>query len=508
MTFQRSRNQQLLRRFLVVVCFTLLGFAVMGYHPGLEDDGIYLSALKADLNPALYPYNSEFFRLQVQATIFDSSMAGFVRATRIPVAWSELLGQLICIFLILWACHSIAMRLFKTAPAQWSAVAMVAAMLTLPVAGTALFLVDQHLHPRTVATALILWAAAKVLEGKKRPAVFLLALSALMHPIMAALGISFCLFLALALSERVNAWAESPQRAERDREPAHAGNTFAAVAPLGWVFAVGTPGWHEALKAHDYYFIYTWTWYEWLGAIAPLVLFWLLWRWAHRRGEKALARFGLAVFAYGVFQQTVALVMLPPLGWMRLTPLQPMRYLHLVYFAMALGGGGLLGQFLLKRSTWRWVVYLVVINTGMLYCQEAQFPASRHIELPGLASSNDWMQAFDWIRQNTPRDAYFALDPHYLDEPGEDYHGFRALAERSSLADAVKDAAVVTQIPSLGGVWLEQVQAQQGWRRFQIDDFERLKKQYGVNWVMVSNPAPAGLDCRWHNRTLTVCQIP
>ncbi len=480
----------------------------MGYHPGLEDDGIYLAAVKADLNPALYPHNSDFFRLQLQATIFDSSMAGLVKATRIPVAWAELLGQLLCIFIILWASHSIARRIFKTAPAQWSAVAMVSAMLTLPVAGTALFLVDQHLHPRTVATALILLAAAKIFEGKKRPAIFLLALSALMHPIMAALGISFCVFLALAAIQRVNTWMEKRGSSVRGREPARAGATFAAAAPLGWVFTGGSPGWQEALKAHSYYFIYQWAWYEWLGAIAPLVLFWLLWRWARRRGEKVLAQFALAVFAYGVFQQAVALAILPPLGWMRLTPLQPMRYLHLVYFAMALVGGGLLGEFLLKKNTWRWVVYLAVMNAGMLYCQEVQFPASRHLELAGLAPRNDWIEAFDWIRQNTPQDAYFALDPHYLDEPGEDYHGFRALAERSSLADAVKDAAVVTQIPSLGGVWLEQVKAQQGWSRFQIDDFERLKQQFGVDWVLVSNAAPAGLDCRWHNRRLAVCRIP
>jgi hypothetical protein len=238
-----------------------------------------------------------------------------------------------------------------------------------------------------------------------------------------------------------------------------------------------------------------------------LALFCMLWRWARRRGEMELARFGLGVFAYGVFQQVLALVVLPPVGWSRVTPLQPMRYLHLVYFAMALVGGGLLGQFVLKKSAWRWLVCMAVLNTGMLECQMAQFPASRHLELPGMAPRNDWIQAFEWIRQNTPHDAYFALDPHYLDEPGEDYHGFRALAERSSLADAVKDAAVVTQIPSLGEVWLRQVVAQRGWARFQVADFERLKQQFGANWVVVSNPAPAGLRCPWHNGAVTVCQI-
>ena len=47
----------------------------------------------------------------------------------------------------------------------------------------------------------------------------------------------------------------------------------------------------------NYLFLYHWAWYEWLGALAPLVLFWLLWRFARKRGETLLARFALAVFA-------------------------------------------------------------------------------------------------------------------------------------------------------------------------------------------------------------------
>ena len=60
------------RRFhdsLFILLLTAAGFAAMGYHPGFEDDGIYLSAVKSDLNPALYPHDADFFRLQVQATV-------------------------------------------------------------------------------------------------------------------------------------------------------------------------------------------------------------------------------------------------------------------------------------------------------------------------------------------------------------------------------------------------------------------------------------------------------
>jgi len=110
----------------------------MGYHPGFEDDGIYLSAVKLQLNPTLYPHDSEFIRLQMQATVFDDLIAQSVHWTKLPVVWSELLWQFAALFLILWASRQIAARLFRQVHAQWSGVAMVAAMLTLPVAGTAL----------------------------------------------------------------------------------------------------------------------------------------------------------------------------------------------------------------------------------------------------------------------------------------------------------------------------------------------------------------------------------
>lgn len=484
------------RNILLILTFSVLAFAVMGYHPGIEDDGVYLSAVKGDLNPALYPHDSEFFRVQLQATLFDKWVAGFVHWTHIPVAYTEFLWQFASIVLIILGCWSIARQLFQEPLAQWAGVALVASMMTLPVAGTALYLADQHLHPRNISTALILLAVSFILAGKRWLAVPLLILSFVLHPIMAALGISFCFFLSMALLEPVHVWLRSLR------------GSLAAAAPLGWMFESPTPVWRRALETRTYYFLYKWTWYEWLGALAPLLLFWLLWRVAEKHGETHLSRFALAIFAYGVFQQAVAMIMLGSPALVRLTPLQPMRYLHLIYFFMALVAGSLLGKYFLKASIWRWAIFLVIINAGMFATQRVLFSASEHLELPGRAETNPWLQAFAWIRINTPTDAYFALDPNYLGAPGEDYHSFRALAERSQLADAIKDTAVVTQVPDLGPVWDRQVSAQAGWSNFKLADFERLKSEFGVDWVLVGYPQPAGLPCSWHNQTLSVCQIP
>jgi hypothetical protein len=493
---------------LGILFFALLGFAVMGYHPGIEDDGVYLAAIKSHLNPALFPHDAQFFHLQTQATLFDNGIAAFVKCTGIPLDVSEMLWQFASILLILYSCWRIASQLFDEKCARWAGIAMTAAMLTLPVAGTALYLADQHLHPRNLAAGIILLALSCILAGKRWMSVPLLMLSLVVHPIMAAMGISFCFFLTLTTSEaahlKLQRWSSTCHGIWRKIRPESA----LAAIPLGWIFEPTSSAWRKALATRTYYFLYRWTWYEWLGALAPLALFWLLWRISLRQGNTPLARFAQAVLAYGIFQQSVAMLMLAPSSPVRLMPLQPMRYLQLVYYFLTLIGGCLVGKYLLKTRVWRWAIFLLAINLGMFLAQRQLFASSNHLELPGRRSGNPWLQAFSWIRENTPRDAYFALDPYYLAMHGEDYHSFRALAERSQLADAIKDTAVVTQVPELAPEWNRQVEAQAEWAHFQLADFQRLKADFGVNWVLVNYPQPVGLPCPWHNQLLAVCQVP
>src|SRR2546426_948270 len=139
--------------------------------------------------------------------------------------------------------------------------------------------------------------------------------------------------------------------------------------------------------------------------------------------------------------------------------------------------------------------------------KQETFPASPHLEFPGTVSQNPWLEAFAWIRQNTPPDSYFALDPYYMERPGEDFHSFRALAERSALANYVKDPSVATQVPRLAPRWLEEVTAQEEWRHFQAADFQRLKNRFGVDWVVLEGNAAPGMDCPYHNELLRVCRI-
>jgi hypothetical protein len=487
---------------LLLALLTVFAFLVMGYHPGLEDDAFYLAAIKRNLNPALFPHDAEFFRLQFQATIFDKLIAWSARRlSHVPLAWAVLLWQFAAIFFLLHGCWRISRRCFSQPQAQWAAVATVAVLLTLPVSGVGITLADQYLHPRTLATAAILAAIVAVLDRRLWLAGVLLAAAFAVHAIMASFGISFCAFLL---------WN---QREVFPRRPSVM-PLAAALLPLGWIFEPASDAWRQAASTRSFYFLSHWEWYEWLGVFGPLVLLFVGRRFLPRKQQNGSALLTVvnSLIYYGIFQTAVGLLIMLPPGLQRLRPFEPMRYLHLLYLLFFLIAGGLLGRYILARKIYRWLVLFIPLSAGMLYAQRQMFPATAHLELPGAAPQNPWLQAFAWIRQSTPVDALFALDPHYITLPGEDYHGFRALAERSVLADYEKDGGMAARVPRLAPRWLKEVTAQSGWRDFQAADFQRLKQEFGVTWVILSSTAPADesrqfMTCPYRNVQLQVCHL-
>jgi hypothetical protein len=329
-----------------------------------------------------------------------------------------------------------------------------------------------------------------ILDCRRILAGFLLALACVIHPLMASFGISFCVFLYWRTTARPSV------------------PSVAAGLPLAWVFQSTSPAWHQAANTRDYYFLSRWHWYEWLGVIAPLCLLWWFYRLASKDGAPVRAHVSLRLMLFGIFQLVFAVCIMLPSSLDRLKPFQPMRYLHLLYLILFLLAGGLVGQRILRRHTYRWLLLFVPLGIGLFWAQRQTFPATTHIEWPGARPGNSWVEGLEWIRQNTPSDSLFALDPHYMELPGEDFHSFRALAERSVLADYVKDPSVATQVPSLAARWKEEVDAQNGWRSFQVVDFERLRARFGVNWVVLVSPGVPGMDCPFQNRALRVCRIP
>jgi hypothetical protein len=89
---------------------------------------------------------------------------------------------------------------------------------------------------------------------------------------------------------------------------------------------------------------------------------------------------------------------------------------------------------------------------------------------------------------------------------GEDAHGFRAVAERSVLADALKDSGAVSLFPRLAPEWSREVAATRGINSFSLSDYRTLAARYPVTWI-VTNHRPPGLTCPYTNGAVTVCHL-
>jgi hypothetical protein len=475
----------------VLLLLTFAAFLVHGYHPYAEDAEIYLPGIEKKLDPSLFPTNTQFFQSHANATWFPKVVATSIRITHIPFGTAIFCWHVLTIFLFLWALWELSGRCFAERQARWAGVCLVGALFTLPVAGTALYILDQYFNPRNLTASLGLFALVKVLDKKYVQALVLLIITGGLHPLMAAFAFATS-FLVVAF----------------DQSERWFGAKAAFVFPFGLTLDPPPASYHQVASTHRYHYLLRWEWYEWLGALAPIVILAWFSRIARRHAQRNLDLLCRALVLLVSVSVLAALFLSSSPRFESLARIQPLRSLHLVYILMFLFTGCFLGQYVLKGIAWRWLVLFLPLCGGMFLAQRALFPGSPHIEWPWAAPRNPWAQAFLWVRANTPQDALFALDPYHMAIEGEDSIGFRALAERSMLADGVKDSGAVTMFPPMADEWLRQFNAQKDWKHFQPADFEHLKTEFGVSWVVLQQPGIPGVPCPYQNSAVLVCQVP
>jgi hypothetical protein len=464
---------------------------VHGYHPFVEDAEIYVPGIKKLLNPALYAFNERFFASHAAKSLFPELIAWSVRVSHLHLEWVLLFWHFVCILFLLFGAWMLGQACFGTSRTAWGSAVLLASVLTIPVAGTALYIMDQYLNPRSFSTAAVVWMLLAAIRRKFVSAILLFAVTVLIHPLMAVFSLAFVVIL---LSQRSQKTTAVPYAAA------------AVFLPLS-LFPPITEPYRQVLESHSYFFLLRWQWYEWLGLIGPLIILWSVRRMARNRNLIVLEQLASATIFLGAAFTLIALLATGPPQFARFAELQPMRALLLIYIVLFVILGGIIAEHVLKSKIWRWLALFVPLNAGMFYTQRDLFPATQHLELPGRQSDNAWERAFIWIRTNTPTNAYFALDPDHMGLAGEDQHGFRAIAERSRLADRIKDSGAVSMFPALAETWLRQVTSEAGWERFGRDDLIRLQGEYGVDWVVLRRPGVQGLECPYSNAALCVCRL-
>ena len=252
-----------------------------------------------------------------------------MRLTHVRLEVGLLLWQAASIFLLLLACWELSSLLFSTPRARWSGVCLVAALLTIPVAGTALYIMDQYLNPRNLAAFAAVFAVVRTMKKKYAGAFLWLVFAALMHPLMWVFPFSFCILLFVM--DQFEGWSKKTSAA----------GLALLVFPAIPIAPPPSNAYQEVAKLHSYFYIQNWAWYELLGIVAPLALFWWFGRWARKQRRAVLERISRAFVVYGLVFLVIALVVDLPARFEVLARLQPLRCLHLLYIVLFVVMGGI-----------------------------------------------------------------------------------------------------------------------------------------------------------------------
>ncbi|MDP9171276.1 MAG: hypothetical protein M3N54_11715 [Acidobacteriota bacterium] len=486
------------RTALALLAITAAGLLVHGYHLGTDDAAIYAPGMKRAADPSLYPFNSEFFMNHAGWSVFPQLVGGTARLTGMPIDAAIFLWYLGSMLAVLTAALFFLRACFPTASSHWTGVGTLAVLLNVPVAGTALLIADPYLTARSLSTATTLFAITAILTNRPLRAALLIAASLVIHPQMAVFGMLFAACHAVARKSGPPAeWAR-----------ARAAVSMGAILPLLTLdFHPARGTYREILVSRGYFLVSTWHWWEWVGIFAPLTILALL-PGLLRRPTPTLRAACRASVLLGLIATVSGVVIASSRSFQMIARIQPMRSFHPIYMILFLLLGGLLGEYVLKHRWWRHAAFFGTLAGAMLTVEVATYPMSPHVEWPGAAYGGGWPSAFLWIRSNTPKNAVFAINPDYMLRPGVDLHGFRALAERSVLADNVKDSGAVSVFPGLADDWQRQTDALKGWHGFRRRDFETLSTTWGIEWVVIGRSHPSdGLNCRFENDVVKVCRI-
>ena len=489
--------------FARLAMITLGALAVHGYHLGVDDGEIYIPAIRKLVQPGSFPYATEFFLSHERLSMFAPLVAWSARVAHLSTDWAAFLWYLVTLFATFAACWMLAGVCFRSPRARWCAVLVIASVMTMPATNTGLFLVDPYLTARSFSTPLTLFALVALLRSRYWVAALITLVTAAIHPQMAAYLVVLAFVLWLA-----GRWQPVAGRQTAESRQT-AASAFLLMPLLDFRLGIAPQPYREALYARDFYFLSTWTWYQWLGLLAPLAF--LVWfaRGRLRGATPEFARLSLALVPFGVASILGGAL----LGFSHqldmFARLQPLRCFHLITLVFILLFAGVLGEYAARGRAWVIPALCIPLAAGMFLVGRATYPHSAQIEFPGrTTSSNDWVNALLWIKNNTPSDAIFAVDSRYFLVPGVDVHGFRAVSGRAALADYFKDGGAVAIFPALAPEWKRMSDATYGLNHFSEQDFVRLAHEYPVDWTLIHGPAPAGMQCPYRQRGYSVCRIP
>ena len=312
---------------------TMLAVLIQGYHLGVDDSAIYVPAIKRVSDPSLYPFGAEFFMSHAHLSIFAVLVGGSARLSHLPIDLTIFLWHVLSIFLLLLAAWQLLGCCFKNSYARWSGVAVLAATLSVPVAGTGLAIMDPYLTARSLSTPATLFAIGCYISGRLRWAVAWLAVTAALHPQMGVYGTLFIGYMAVV----------QQRRTVPVEKVAAAACGMIVGLPLLFDFKPLSGAARACLLSRTFFFVSTWTWYQWVGVFAPLALLWYFSVAKVRHTLSGFREVAAGLVPFGLAFTALAVMLAIPASLEGYTRLQPMRSFHLLYVIFFVLIGGLIG---------------------------------------------------------------------------------------------------------------------------------------------------------------------
>ncbi len=246
-----------------------VGFCVLvllnvgGYRYGVSDQAFYVPVVLQRLDPRLFPYDAPLLDAQNQLFAFDNWLAPLLVLTGVSLPIAFLVSYFVGVSVVYAAAVSIGRSLYST---WWGVGAFVAALaIRHRIPDTAVNTFEPYLHPRQLAFAAGLVAAAIFLRGRTWVAFAAVAAAFLLHP---TTGFWFAVLIGIA--------ALAADREARPQVLALAGGIAAAGAVLlASTFrdqlVVMDATWSAVLQSKDYLLATQWplsTWFVNLGFAA------------------------------------------------------------------------------------------------------------------------------------------------------------------------------------------------------------------------------------------------
>jgi hypothetical protein len=461
-----------------IAAFVLLAtMNAAGYRYAASDQAFYIPAVVRQLDPSLFPSSGSLIDSQARLTVIDELAAGIVRATGLSLQHLFLLLYVMTLVLMVAGAARIGERLYRTG---W-AVAALGAALTLrhAIAKTGANTLEGYFHPRQLAFALGLWAAAMLLERRDRLGVILLAAAAAIHSTTA---LWFVVWLTAAL------FVDRPSWRRGILGFVAAAGVAAAVllwrGPLAGHLTIIDAAWLDAIGEKDLYPL-AWTpdaWFTNLVAV-PIVLW--CWRARHRAG---LTISGESALALGAMALPLLFLCWLPFNAAHVAlavQLQASRVFWLldvlatIYLVWWLAEGTGAAPRLSKRAATVAVLVLAASIARGAYTMFMQFPDRRIFAVD--VQHQDWREAMTFARTTDPRTTWLA-DPIHAAKYGS---SLRASGHRDVLLEALKDRAIAMYDREVAMQVADRMRSLQDAPWDTADGARELARRYNLDYLVI-----------------------